>query len=125
MIGEIADQLEFEIRFYERLLKEKPDYVDALIPLAHAYTEKGDYEKGLAADLRLAALCPEDATVYYNLACSYSVLKDAGKAMQALETSFRLGYCDFKHMMEDQDLDLLKQNPEFRELVKKYFKKGS
>ena len=42
------DSLAFEISFYERILAEDPDFIDALIPLADAYTKHGLYKKGLA-----------------------------------------------------------------------------
>ena len=44
MIGAVKvmkEQLDFEISFFERLVKKDPDFVDALIPLAEAYTRKG------------------------------------------------------------------------------------
>lgn len=112
-------QLEFEILFFERLVEQKPNYVEALIPLADAYTKKGFFKKGLELDKRLSLLCPEDESVFYNLACSYALTGDSKKAFEALETAIRLGYSDPDHMLKDSDLDPLKKHPDFSKLIKK------
>lgn len=112
----------FEIEFYKKLVKQKPDYVDALIPLANAYTKTGQYEKGLELDKRLAKLKPDDPIVFYNLACSYSLLKQYRKAIKALDKAISLGYDDIEYILKDSDLDNIKKRAEFRNLLKKYFK---
>ncbi len=109
--------LEFEIRFYERLLKAYPDFVDALIPLADAYTRRGDHEKGLAVDLRLTHLRGDDPLTWYNLSCSYSLLSRIDEAAQALRKALILGYSDIAHLLRDTDLNNLRQFPQFRQLL--------
>ena len=47
------EDLNFEISFYERLIKEKSDYVEALIVLGDAYTKNGRYKDGLKVDQKL------------------------------------------------------------------------
>ena len=111
------NDLDFEIDFYERLLKEKPRFVQALIALGEAYTKKGFFKKGLLIDTRLAKLRPHDATVRYNLACSYSLLGEIEKALQQLRLSIRLGYADFEHMDKDPDLENLRQDPRYKQFV--------
>ena len=37
--------LDFEIDFFEQLLKKKPDFIQALTALGNAYTQRGDYKK--------------------------------------------------------------------------------
>lgn len=110
--------LNFEIRFYEKLVKGKRDFVDALIPLAEAYTKKGLYEKGLKIDRRLSRLLKDDDIVHYNLACSLALLGQEKQALTALKRAVRLGYDDFRHMKRDPDLKPLHQNPEFLKLLK-------
>lgn len=109
--------LDFEISFYENLLKEKPDYVDALIPLAEAYTRKGFFEKGLEIDKRLARLCKEDPFIHYNLGCSYALLGKKEAALEALRRAIELGYSNWGQMTRDPDLKALYGNPEFQKLL--------
>lgn len=108
------DDLDFEIRFYERLVAEKPDFLDALIPLAEVYTRKGFHEKGLEIDRRLAELCRTDPVVHYNLACSLSLTGQNKEAIRALKRAVRLGYRDFTYLRRDPDLKGLQGDPEFQ-----------
>lgn len=109
-------ELDFEISFYENLLKNKPDFAEALVALGEAYTRKGRYEDGLQIDKRLAQLKPEDPSVYYNLACSYSLLKMADPSLEALKNAIRLGYRDTAFMDKDPDLDFIRRDRRYREL---------
>ena len=109
--------LEFEITFYEKLLKAYPDFVDALLPLGDAYTRRGLCEKGLAVDLRLTQLRGNDPLTWYNLACSYSRLQRIDEALDALRHSLELGYTDVSHLQKDPDLLNLRQSPKYRQVL--------
>ena len=109
--------IDFEILFYERLVREHPDFVDALIALGDAYTRRGWHDKGLAIDLKLTQLKGEDPVVWYNLACSYSLLKRADESLEALRRAIALGYDDFEYLLNDPDLATLRQSPKLRHLL--------
>lgn len=113
-----------EISFYENLLKEKPDYIDALIALGDAYTKKGRYKEGLKIDERLVKLKPDDPLVHYNLACSYSLLKMANLCLEALEKAIHLGYRDPIFMEKDPDLEFIRKDPRYIELLSRYVKQN-
>lgn len=117
------EDLDFEINFYENLVKDNPDFIDALTALGHAYTKKGRYRDGLKIDRRLCALKPDDPIVHYNLACSYSLLKMADLSIQALEKAIRLGYREFGYMQQDSDLDFIRKDIRYQELILRYAKK--
>ncbi|MBN1688353.1 MAG: hypothetical protein JW893_04570 [Candidatus Omnitrophica bacterium] len=109
---------DFEIRFFEKIIKEKPDHIDALKLLAEAYTRKKHYSEGLDMDQRLSVLCPEDPVVHYNLACSLALVGKKEQAIQALKLSMKMGYVDLEHLKKDPDLDVLREDPSFHELIK-------
>ncbi|MGR3318736.1 MAG: tetratricopeptide repeat protein, partial [Candidatus Anammoxibacter sp.] len=69
-------EIDFNISFYEGILKENPCLVECLDFLGNAYTATGMYEKGLEIDKRLSRLRPNDSVVIYNLACSYSLTEE-------------------------------------------------
>lgn len=119
----VEDDIDFEISFYEDVLKASPDLINALVLLGDAYTQKGLYEKGLEMDLRLVALRSSDATAHYNLACDYSLLKRPDLCLETLEKAFRLGYRAYKHMERDTDLDYIRSDPRYGELLLKYKKR--
>jgi hypothetical protein len=55
--------------------------------------------------------------VWYNLACSLSLLKRIDESLQALQQAITLGYDDFEFLAKDPDLDTLRRSPEFRRFV--------
>lgn len=114
----------FQIEFCEKLIEKNPNFVEALITLGELYTREGLYEKGLQIDLRLVQLRPNDPIFFYNLACSYSLLRKNTEALEALEKCIRLGYEDFQFLEEDADLKELRQDPRYNALIFKYFKKS-
>lgn len=113
---EIED-IQFEITFYEKILKESPDFVEALSALAESYTRAEDYQKGLELDKRLAVLCPEDPLVFYNLACSFALTGSADQAIESLEAAVRFGYDEPEHMSKDPDLESLHGDERFKKLL--------
>lgn len=112
-----TSSVDFEIKFFEGLVKDNPRFIDALIPLAEAYTKKGLHKKGLTIDKRLARLRKSDPVVHYNLACSYALLNQKKEALQALRKSIELGYDDFAYLLRDKDLKSLNQDPDFLALI--------
>lgn len=109
--------MDFEISFCEELVKEKPDFVDALIVLGEAYTRRGLYGKGLDVDKRLLRLRPDDPIVTYNMACSYSLTGDVDSAIKALKEAMGKGYADFEHMKKDPDLERARMDVRFAKLA--------
>lgn len=111
-------ELDFEIGFFEKLLVDKPDYIQALVALGEAYTRRGLYQKGLEIDKRLAGLKPDDPVVFYNLACSYSLINLVDEASDALRKAIALGWSDFKWLERDPDLENLRKNPGYSRMLK-------
>jgi Flp pilus assembly protein TadD len=119
---ELEDRLEhlgqeFLVEFLQRALARHPDNLAALAELATLLTQLGRLEEGLAADPRLVRLAPRDPTVHYNLACSLALLARTGAALDALERAAELGYRDLDHMLADEDLASLRDEPRFQTLV--------
>jgi len=102
---------DFELSFLERLAKDNPDFVDALVPLADAYTKRGLYQEGLRIDKHLAKIRKDDPVVHYNLACSFALVGDKTKSLTALRRAVRLGYSDFEHLKRDKDLEIIRNHP--------------
>lgn len=112
------NQLDFELDFFGRILERYPDYVDVLRVQGNNLTLKGRFAEGLLIDRRLVQLRPGDALAHYNLACSYALLKKVDPAIKALRKAIDLGYRDFRYMREDRDLDALRHDSRFRQLLR-------
>ena len=83
-------------------------------------TLKGRFADGLQVDKRLVQLRPNDPLAHYNLACSYALLKRPDHAIKTLRRAVELGYRDFRYMREDRDLDSIRHDPRFRQLLREY-----
>ena len=111
--------LAIKIEFMEGLVRRDPDYVDALQLLGDHYTQRGRYAEGLKVDERLARLEPRSPLVFYNLACSCSLMGQFARAALALEKALQLGYRDFRWLARDPDLRKLRQQPVYRDIEAK------
>lgn len=111
--------LDTRIKFMEGLVHRDPDYVDALQLLGDHYTQRGRYAEGLKVDKRLSRLEPRNPTVFYNLACSYSLTRQFDRAVLALEKALTLGYRDFNWLARDPDLRKLRQQPIYQNIQNK------
>ena len=118
------DDEKFELQFMEELLQRDPCNEDALILLGHAYTRRGEYQKGLDVDERLVRLRPGDATAYYNLACSCALLSHIDDAFAALKKAASLGYRDIGHLMKDPDLANLRSDRRFQRFISRLFSRS-
>jgi tetratricopeptide (TPR) repeat protein len=113
-------QLDFEIAFFSGILDYSPDYVDVLRILGSLLTLKGRFAEGLKLDRRLVRLRPDDALAHYNLACSFALLKRPEQSLATLRRAVELGYRDFRFMREDRDLEIIRDDPRFRQLLREY-----
>ena len=117
------EDIDFEIAFYEDILKETPHFIEALGAIGDLYTRAGLWQKGLEVDIKLSHLRPEDAVVFYNLACSYALLNQPRAALAALTKAIDFGYDDFEHLKGDTDLGNLLKDEHFRQYIKQMEKK--
>jgi tetratricopeptide (TPR) repeat protein len=108
---------EVEINFLSGISRRLPENVQVLRPLAGMLNLQGRYEEGLQADLQLARLRPRDSEVWYNLGCSYALLKRSADAMDALQKAIDFGYTNIHQMFKDQDLKILWKNHAFLEMA--------
>ncbi len=108
---------EFEIRFFESILRRDSGYVQVVELLGGLYTRQGRIADGLRMDRKLVRLQPGNATAHYNLACSLALSKRKTDALRALGEAVKLGYCDFDWMQQDPDLEPLKAHPLFLQLL--------
>ncbi|HWC61243.1 MAG TPA: hypothetical protein VHC44_16235, partial [Verrucomicrobiae bacterium] len=111
--------LDLKIQFLEGIVRRDPEYIEALQLLGDHYTQRGDFDQGLKVDEQLSRLEPHNPLVFYNLACSYSLIGEVDLAAKALEKALALGYRDFKWLAKDPDLRTLRKHPLFRDIKAK------
>ena len=114
-----SNDLEVKIAFMEGIVRRAPRYVEALQILGDHYTQRGNYSHSLKVDQRLSRLEPRNPLVFYNLACSYSLIGELDLATSALEKALALGYRDFRWLARDPDLRPLRKHPGYRNIQDK------
>ena len=107
----------FAAGFYEQAIKTDPENVDLLVTLGSIYSEMGKLRKSLEVDLRLVQVRPDEPVFHYNLACSYSLAGQLDPAFAALRKAIELGYTNLEHLTNDRDLDNLKSDRRFADLL--------
>ena len=115
---------DFNIEFYEGVLKKNPNLVECLNYLGNAYTAKGMYQEGLEIDKKLSKLRPEDAVIIYNLACSYSLTHEINLAISTLTKAIVLGYDDVEQIESDSDMSNIRNDKRYKCLMDMLRKKS-
>lgn len=83
-----------------------------------AWHQLGDDEKAIAA--LDSAMADNEKGYYYNAACLYSLMNDHAKALEYLEKALQNGYYQFTHIKHDDDLNNIRELPEFKAMIEKY-----
>ncbi|HZV02698.1 MAG TPA: hypothetical protein VFF73_38680 [Planctomycetota bacterium] len=77
------------------------------------------FDDSIRAFKRCIELRPNDPVSSYNVACCYSRKKDVKNALDWLQKSIDRGFVDLAHMSRDTDLDNIRDEDGYKELMKK------
>lgn len=106
------------IPLWERVVTLNPVRGSYWSELGTACYQAKDYRKCIQAKEKVLELCAEFPwATTYDIACCYARLGEKAKAMQWLQKSFDLGFRSLAHAQQDDDLQSLRDDPRFRELV--------
>jgi len=61
---------------------------------------------------------------YYDAACMYSLMKKPAESIANLKLAFENGFASFVHLSKDDDLDNVRNTPEFKALVQEWKNKN-
>jgi len=122
-VGRVADAERLRRREQEVLenqLQRYPDDVRARILLAADRAASGDSEAALMHVKIAVAMRPGDANVLYNAACAYGLMGMKVDALDTFRRAVQAGYTNLDWCTKDPDLQIIYNEPEFQELIKKY-----
>ncbi len=77
----------------------------------------GRRQEGLAWAERAYAMGPDDDGILYNLACTYAVAGEPGRALDCLESAVRHGFSGRDWVEHDSDLDPIRDTERFRAIL--------
>ena len=100
----------------ESHLTKVPEDVRARLALSTDFASLGRMDEALREVNLAVSLRPDDASVLYNAACSFCVLKKKPEALESLKKARDAGFRDSDWARRDPDLALLQDDPEFDRL---------
>jgi adenylate cyclase len=103
-----------------RHLKLYPDDTRALNLGCAAIAEHGDKELAMQWAERSLAIDGDNPDTLYNLACSYALMGESGRALDCLERANLRGMSIADWAENDSDLDSLHDDPRFQALMKSF-----
>jgi hypothetical protein len=104
------------VQSMESHLVKVPEDARARVLLAAIYAASGRKDDAVREMEFARALRPNDASVLYNCACTYGVLKMKSEALDTLRKAWEAGFKDIEWARRDPDLALLHGEPEFEKL---------
>lgn len=111
--------LTFELRLLETASGHGDDRTEILAELAQLYSRLGRPDRSLPLDERLVRREPQNPVHHYNLACSLALLGRPDPAFAALRRALELGFDDLKLLLEDRDLQSLRRDPRWEEILRR------
>jgi len=112
------EALQGALRMFPRYLLEHPDDARAHMLCAITMVQVGRTEEAKAEAARAIELSPGDTVAMYNAACFYAQLGDKRLALEALKNSIIAGWMDYEWIKRDPDLESLRTEPEYIELMR-------
>src|SRR5882724_12048649 len=100
----------------ENHLKQVPEDARARILLAGDYAELNRVEDAMRETNLAMTLRANEASILYNAACNYCLLKRKPEALEALTKAWQAGFKDAVWARRDPDLAFIHGDPEFEKL---------
>lgn len=103
---------------YRRYLSQHPDDARGHMYYATDLAQVGQREEAKSEAAKAIELSPDDPLMHYNAACFYAQMGEKQSAIQSLKDAFKAGYGNYEWLKRDTDLDTIREEPEYKEMVK-------
>lgn len=120
IINSSNGQFDSAIFYYNKAIQVNPKSEDSYIGIANVYYELKKYDSSAFYYKKSIEHNPLVKDSYYNTACSYSLLKDKRNALKYFALALQKGWNDFEWAATDHDLDNIRNEKEYIDLIKKY-----
>lgn len=105
------------IPYLEKAIEIDPAYGFPHYNLAIALHYLGNDEDAIAELKQAIQLNPRNFKAYYNMACYYSLLNQIDLAIENLRLSIEYGYSNWDLIETDSDLDNIRKDPRYQEII--------
>jgi tetratricopeptide (TPR) repeat protein len=110
--------VERALKFYPPYLSQYPDDARGHMFNAVLLAQVGKTKEAKEAGAKALNLSPDDPNMMYNASCFYARLGDTNLALETLKKAINLGYQHYEWIQRDTDLDSIRNEPEYIELMK-------
>lgn len=120
-LGEKEKQMEVSrasLQMYPRILLQHPDDARAHMFYAIELAQVGRKEEAKAEAKISLDLSPGDTVSLYNAACFYAQMDEKRLALDTLRSAILAGWVDYEWIKRDTDLDPIRNEPEYIEMIK-------
>ncbi|MBI1804716.1 MAG: protein kinase [Ignavibacteriae bacterium] len=120
-VGDKEKQMEIlrkTLQMYPRILLQYPDDARAHMFYAISLVQVGRKEEAKIEAKKSLDLSPADTVSLYNAACFYSQMDEKRLALDTLRNAILAGWVDFEWIKRDTDLDNIRNEPEYIEMVR-------
>jgi TolB-like protein len=107
-----------QLDFFPGYLARHPDDARAHMFFATVLAASGAREEAKFEGSTALELSPGDALMQYNAACLYARLSEPALAVAALRQALESGHAEFEWIKRDPDLDSIREDPGYVELMK-------
>ncbi|MCB9058614.1 MAG: protein kinase [Calditrichae bacterium] len=111
------DILQKLLDVYPKYLAQHPEDARSHIYYAIDLATVGRNEEAKNEAEKALQLSPDDPLMYYNAACSYARMNETKLAINALKNSVAKGLEDYEWIKRDTDLENIRKEPEYLELM--------
>jgi len=105
------------VRALRQQLEISPEDVRARILLTARLAQVGESEEAIRHLETAVALRPNDGNTLYNAACTYGLLGRKAEALDTFKKAVAAGYRNMEWAKRDSDLLILRDHPEFVQIV--------
>ena len=109
-----------KISLLEKALTTRPGNPQLIQALVLNYSRVGDYENAILHLKELLDQNPDLPDTYYNIACMYAKMNKIEESMLWLNKSIKKGFSNWDLILNDNDLDNIKNTHFLKELRKKH-----
>jgi serine/threonine protein kinase/Tfp pilus assembly protein PilF len=114
----LNETIQRSLKFYPEYLTRHPDDARAHVFYAMDLAVAKQFDKAKIEADKAIKLNPTDVLMIYNVACFYSVMDEKKMAIETIRKAIAAGYKAYDWMERDVDLDNIRNEPEFIELMK-------
>jgi serine/threonine protein kinase/tetratricopeptide (TPR) repeat protein len=113
-----AETLQTALQVFPRHLSKHPDDARGHMLFATDLVQVGRTDEGKAEAARALELSPSDPLMLYNATCFYARLGEKKLALDSFKNAVAAGYANYDWAQRDPDLNTLRNEPEYIELMR-------